>query len=134
MESCCAGSPKELTLLAKPVAVESMPVQSSNGTLEFITIPAGSFLMGSEDEDANPLDAEGPIREVSVAEFEISSTPVTNAQFAEFVGTTGYKTEAELSGWSFVFQSLVAKGAEVIGQSENAPWWLGVRGANWKDC
>jgi len=29
---------------------------------------------------------------------------VTNAQFADFVNATGYKTEAERFGWSFVFQ------------------------------
>lgn len=132
MDSCCAGSPKELKLLAKPVTASSMPVQNSKAALDFIKIPAGSFLMGSEDLDANPLDAEGPIRSVTLEEFQISSTPVTNAQFAEFVSATRYQTEAELSGWSFVFQLLLAEDAEVIGQSQTAPWWFGVQGANWK--
>jgi sulfatase modifying factor 1 len=34
---------------------------------------------------------------------------VTNEQFAAFVEDTGYETEAELFGWSFVLDSLASK-------------------------
>ncbi len=88
--------------------------------------------MGSEDFDANPLDSEGPIREVRVDEFLIAATPVTNSQFAEFVEATDYVTEAEGIGWSFVFQRLLADDAEIIGQSQGAGWWFGVEGASWR--
>ncbi len=134
MDSCCAGAPSNLEL-SRPGA-QPKP-QVSNGSpsefdVEFITISAGSFAMGSEDFDANPLDNEGPIREVWVDEFLIAATPVTNSQFAQFVGSTGYITEAEQIGWSFVFHLLVAEDAEVIGESQGAGWWLGVEGASWR--
>ncbi len=47
--------------------------------------------MGSETFYAD----EGPVHRVRVATFELDVHPVTNAQFAEFVGATGYVTVAE---------------------------------------
>ena len=38
-------------------------------------------------------DGEGPIRSMKVAAFQMDRRAVTNAQFAEFVGATHYKTE-----------------------------------------
>ncbi|MEY3972198.1 MAG: hypothetical protein RLY84_591 [Actinomycetota bacterium] len=132
MESCCAGSPKGLQIgLAKP---SHSPIQGSGSRLEFISIPAGSFQMGSADPDGNPLDFEGPIREIDLPEFEISPTPITNAQFAQFVSETHYLTEAEQLGWSFVFHLLTDPDSEVIGSSETAPWWLGVKAASWRSA
>nr|WP_256368556.1 SUMF1/EgtB/PvdO family nonheme iron enzyme [Ruegeria sp. HKCCA5763] len=45
-------------------------------------------------------------------EFRIGETAVTNAQFQEFVEDTGYVTEAERIGWSFVFWLNVPKGID----------------------
>src|SRR5699024_5688147 len=59
---------------------------------------------------------------------------VSNARFAEFVDDTGYRTEAERFGWSFVFAGLVAKrdrDAVMDASVPDAPWWLGVTGADW---
>lgn len=130
MDSCCAGSPGNLRI--GPVGTAPLTISASTAELDFISIPAGEFLMGGNDPDANPLDQEGPIRSVNLPEFEISSTPITNQQFAAFVAETNYQTEAEQLGWSFVFQLLVPEGVEVIGVSDSAPWWLGVSGANWR--
>lgn len=56
-----------------------------------VYIPAGSFLVGSEDcgDDAVPQ------HECTTPGFYMDRTPVTNGQFAQFVRDTGYKTEAE---------------------------------------
>ena len=40
---------------------------------------------------------EAPVRDVGVDGFWIQTHQVTNAQFAEFVGATGYVTVAERS-------------------------------------
>ncbi|MCH2075752.1 MAG: formylglycine-generating enzyme family protein [Rhodobacteraceae bacterium] len=56
---------------------------------------------------------------------------VTNAQFAAFVAETGFVTEAERLGWSFVFASHVA---DSVGATEGvleAQWWRQVFGATW---
>ena len=70
-------------------------------------MPAARFLMGTEDDAGFPEDGEGPIREVSIHSYSIDVAAVTNAQFSRFVKDTGYKTEAEQFGWSFVFHSFV---------------------------
>lgn len=50
-----------------------------------IRIPAGTFLMGSDD---GPED-ERPQHKVNLAEFLIDRTKVTNARFAEFLNANG---------------------------------------------
>ncbi|MBA3527865.1 MAG: SUMF1/EgtB/PvdO family nonheme iron enzyme [Propionibacteriaceae bacterium] len=40
-------------------------------------------------------DGEGPVREVDVSAFWIDPQVVTTRQFAEFIESTGYRTEAE---------------------------------------
>jgi formylglycine-generating enzyme required for sulfatase activity len=52
---------------------------------EMVAIPAGAFLMGSNDS----ADDERPSHQVSVAAFEIDRLPVTNARFAEFLNAVG---------------------------------------------
>lgn len=62
---------------------------SHNSQDNMILIPAGTFVMGS-----NEGEAEGPIHEVMVDNFWIDTTPVTNQQFADFFERTGYVTTA----------------------------------------
>ena len=97
-------------------------------------IPGGAFLMGSDDGAGFPADGEGPVREVEVSPFFIDETAVTNAQFGRFVRATGYSTEAERFGWSFVFHSFVPpKLARSVTQAvADAPWWWKIDGANWR--
>lgn len=67
-------------------------------------------------------------------QFSISQFSVTNAEFATFVDATGYKTESEIYGWSYVFNGFVDKDAvsnQVTGVAGSAPWWLAIEGAYW---
>lgn len=88
--------------------------------------------MGYEGPLANPGEGEGPVRSVAVEPYRIGAATVTNQQFATFVKATGYVTEAELSGWSFVFHALVADPAAVTGRVVGAEWWCAVEGASWR--
>lgn len=105
-------------------------------TQSFVELPKSVFRMGSEDVDANVDDHEGPIREVQVDAFAIATTAVTNAQFSEFVRDTGYQTDAERVGWSFVFRLFYSrrlrKHKDVTTQVEAAPWWVAVDRACWR--
>ncbi|MGD9962014.1 formylglycine-generating enzyme family protein [Nocardioides sp.] len=56
-----------------------------------ITLPEGTFTMGSEDH----YPEEAPTRRVRVDAFAIDATQVTNEQYAAFVEATGYLTVAE---------------------------------------
>jgi formylglycine-generating enzyme required for sulfatase activity len=99
-----------------------------------VAIPAGSFLMGGEDADAILADGEGPVRGVALSAYLIDAAAVTNRQFAAFADETGWVTDAERFGWSYVFDSLVDPGsrASVHGAVAQAPWWLAVAGASWR--
>jgi formylglycine-generating enzyme required for sulfatase activity len=78
-----------------------------------IYVPAGTFLMGSEDGNND----ERPIHEVTLDAFWLDRTEVTNARFADFVEGVGYETTAEAQGWGYLF---------------DGGNWDVVNGANWR--
>ncbi|MEM6393855.1 MAG: formylglycine-generating enzyme family protein [Planctomycetota bacterium] len=100
-----------------------------------IRLDPGSFRMGTDDPEGFPDDGEGPIREVTTPGYYIDATVVSNAQFAAFIAETGYVTEAERFGWSFVFHiHLSKKYADKLRQQAAVPglrWWVAVPGAKW---
>lgn len=98
-----------------------------------ITIPGGTFRMGTDDPDGFPDDHEGPVRTVRVGTFGIDAHAVSNARFAAFVDATGYRTQAEQFGWSFVFARFVgSRIRRTARRLEGAPWWCVVEGASWR--
>ncbi|WP_232016545.1 formylglycine-generating enzyme family protein [Paenibacillus baekrokdamisoli] len=101
--------------------------------MNMIRIPGGEFYMGSDSREGFVADGEGPVRKVEVDSFQISAHAVTNAQFKVFVEDTGYITEAEQFGWSFVFHLLVSEQTKerVKDVPQGVPWWLVVEGAYW---
>lgn len=98
-----------------------------------VKIPEGSFIMGTDSDIGYPEDGEGPAREVSTGSYFIDRHAVTIAEFYRFVKDTGYTTDAEKYGWSFVFQDFLADEDEqqVVGSVDAAPWWVAVQGACW---
>ena len=96
-----------------------------------VKVPSGTYKVGSNLDIGYEDDFEGPEIEVTTSGFYMDITVVTNAQFKEFVEATGYITEAELLGTSFVFHLLLDN--EAIGYHvDNLRWWVDVEGANWK--
>lgn len=83
------------------------------------------------DDPPYPADGEGPARQVQLRPFSIAATVVTNHQFAAFTAATGYRTDAERYGWSFVFVGLLAPGTPPTRAAAAAPWWRRVEGADW---
>jgi formylglycine-generating enzyme required for sulfatase activity len=61
-------------------------------TADMIRIPGGTFRMGSDKH----YPEEAPVHQVTVSDFRIDRTPVTNRQFGEFVKATGHVTFAEI--------------------------------------
>lgn len=72
------------------------------GKEEMIHIPAGKFIIGSNDEDTNQLAKEfgarqkvffmneRPVRELYLKDFYIDKFEVTNRDYKKFVESTGY--------------------------------------------
>jgi formylglycine-generating enzyme required for sulfatase activity len=96
-----------------------------------VGLPGGPFRMGTDYARGFPQDGEGPVRPVAVSPFEIDAFPVTNTDFAAFVAATGYVTEAERFGTSFVFKGQVAP-ERIVDTLAHAPWWALVEGACWR--
>ena len=86
--------------------------------------------------DTHPLDGGVmPAQVVSVEPFFIDQYLVTNRQFAKFVASTYYETEAELFGWSFVLISDLPdelQTREDVEVDPDAEHWVAVPGASWK--
>lgn len=67
---------------ADPVSVGEIP-----SSMEFVSIPGGTFVMGSPEDEPGRADNEGPLTEVVIEPFELLSTPVTWDMWNEVMGT-----------------------------------------------
>ena len=97
-----------------------------------ILIPGGQALVGTRTPGI-PGDGEGPLRKQRLTPFRISPTTVTNADFAAFIEATGFVTEAERFGWSFVFWAQVPESIGATHAVQGIEWWRKVDGATWRD-
>eukprot|EP01006_Ploeotia_vitrea_P006107 TRINITY_DN12286_c0_g1_i1.p1 TRINITY_DN12286_c0_g1~~TRINITY_DN12286_c0_g1_i1.p1 ORF type:complete len:427 (-),score=46.51 TRINITY_DN12286_c0_g1_i1:485-1765(-) len=101
-----------------------------------VWIPPGVFKMGAEDKWIYPEDEEAPIRttEIPPPGFWIDKCEVTNGQFRKFVKERKYLTDAEVYGWSFVFEQLLSKQWKKIHLEsvQSAPWWKAVPRSWWR--
>lgn len=95
-------------------------------------IPGGKSFVGTRSPEI-PDDGEDPSRETRIKPFRMAATTVTNAQFQEFIDATGFVTEAERFGWSFVFWSQVPESIGPTRGVAEVEWWRRVDGANWRD-
>ncbi len=73
--------------------MSTKPTQEPDTIIGMVYIPAGEYLIGSEDQHAKTV--EGPAYGAEISAFYIDKHEVTNAQYAEFVEATGYVTVAE---------------------------------------
>ena len=76
---------------AQPVLLTLVP----GVTMEFVHVPAGEFLMGSDKaKDEEAYGDETPQHKLSLPEYLMGKYPVTVRQFAAFVKATGHKCNA----------------------------------------
>ncbi|OHB65471.1 MAG: hypothetical protein A2Y77_18510 [Planctomycetes bacterium RBG_13_62_9] len=74
-----------------------IPLAVGEVRFDLVHIPAGEFLMGSEEDGE-----ERPVHKVRIGyDFEMGRTEVTRGQFRAFIEATGYTTEAEKEGWGW---------------------------------
>ena len=145
--SCCyTPSSKTSAILASGQNITQRKDTSHDG---MIWIAAGTYMMGAPDDRGMPN--EYPAHKVHVNGFWMDATEVTNAQFAEFVNTTGYVTMAEhpvdweilkaqsppgtpkpadslLEPGSMVFTATLS----VVPLNDNSQWWRWVRSTDWR--
>lgn len=131
---CCAATRGEEGATAPGISEPAVAAGSTAGHTNGMVLLGGEFLMGTDQDVGFPSDGEGPVRKVSVAPFYIDTQAVTNRQFARFVRSTRYRTEAEVFGWTFVFHRFVPRRlARKIDQAAaGTEWWWRVDGAYWR--
>lgn len=106
---------------------------------DMIRIPGGTFRMGSDRH----YPEEKPVHSVTVDAFRIDPTPVTNAQFREFVRATGYVTWAEIDpdpkDYPGAKPSMLKAGGLVftppstpVDVTDWSQWWRFKFGATWR--
>lgn len=96
-----------------------------------VPIPGGQGWIGT-DRPELAIDGEAPLRKTRIKPFRIDATTVTNARFRDFVDDTGYVTDAERLGDSFVFEGLVRPGTPQDIMVAAVPWWRPIKGASWR--
>src|SRR5688572_8024342 len=101
MSGACCGPSRDGDALS---AAAPHVVRRGDPSDGLVALPGGATLVGSDDRE-HP--EEWPVREVTLESFDIGRCAVTNADFAVFVDATGYRTDAERYGWSFVFAGLL---------------------------
>jgi formylglycine-generating enzyme required for sulfatase activity/MinD-like ATPase involved in chromosome partitioning or flagellar assembly len=71
----------------RPLQVEGFREELGEGVaLTMVKIPAGSFLMGSPEDEPERSEAEGPQHEVTLGAFFMAQTPITQAQWRAVAG------------------------------------------------
>ncbi|MBM6579622.1 formylglycine-generating enzyme family protein [Microvirga sp. BT689] len=115
------------------------PVLDTEPVSGMIQIAGGTFRMGSEEH----YPEEAPVHRVTVGDFWIDRTPVTNRQFREFVQATGHVTVAEkvpdprdypgalphmLKAGSLVFDPP----PHPVDLQDWSQWWAFTFGATWR--
>jgi formylglycine-generating enzyme len=104
-----------------------------------VWIPSGTYRMGSD----NHYPEEAPVHPVKVDGFWMDASPVTNAQYREFVAATGYVTFCEkapdASDYPDADSALLVAASAVfvappgrVGLGDAYQWWQFVTGANWR--
>ncbi|WP_188454921.1 formylglycine-generating enzyme family protein [Virgibacillus oceani] len=133
MKSCCSAS-RDNFGDTKTLTEQQLYKKQIASKENMVYLDGGEFVMGTDEADGFPSDGEGPARKVAVSPFFIDKYAVTNEQFAKFITDTGYVTEAEQFGWSFVFYSFLTDKVRKANPqtAQQTPWWVAVKGAIWK--
>lgn len=126
-----------------------LPARIHTKNCAMALIPAGSFMMGGDNDEAR--SDEFPKHKISLSAFWMDKTPVTNAQFAEFIKKSNYITTAEkpvdweqlklqLPPWTPKPRDEDLMPASLIFIKQNQPvplndpsiWWAWVHNTNWQ--
>lgn len=103
----------------EPGQVISDDLRSGGKAPDIVIIGAGSFLMGSKGHSGNTSDHEEPQHRVTIKHgFGMGVREVTVAEFQLFITRTGYRTAAEISGKSSVYDESAGR----LSQRDGVYW------------
>lgn len=128
--------PHPLDASARHASEDAQSITASAG---MIRIHGGTFRMGSDHH----YPEEAPSHRVSVDDFWIDRTPVTNRAFKAFVNATGHITTAQIvpdiSDYPGALPHMLYAGSLVFtppsrirNHRDWRQWWRFMQGANWR--
>lgn len=129
---CCAASRKATAAAQRPDGPSQVTPAANPPVHDMVSLDGGEFVMGSDAGEGYKGDGEGPSRRVRITPFRIATRTISNTEFARFIDETGYITDAERYGWSFVFHLFVDEGTAAEARVRDIPWWVRVDGACWR--
>lgn len=71
--------------------------------MPFVWVPGGCFRMGSDEGEKGRERDEGPLHDVCIDGFWMGRREVTQGEFRRFVEASGYVTDAEREGFSWIY-------------------------------
>ena len=108
---------------AAGTAREAPSVTVRGATFKLVRVPSGEFLMGSDKE------SEAPRHRVRITSFDLGMTEVTVRQFRAFTEATGYRTDAEREGDTWICHW----SADGSTSSQRRGFWSMEKGINWRN-
>ncbi|WP_417419284.1 formylglycine-generating enzyme family protein [Hoeflea sp.] len=131
-KTCCAsrGASTPAKVAAKPASTKVAANGAAPLPRDCVRVPGGRALVGTANAII-PADGESPLTERRVKPLDWERGTVTVAAFRRFVESTGYVTEAERFGWSFVFYTHLPEGLPDTLGVDGLEWWRKVDGATW---
>lgn len=98
-------------------------------------IPGGEVYIGTDDPVFKE-DQESPKRSIKIKPFYMDKYEVSNSDFKKFIDATGFETDAEHFGDSFVFKSFLSKKMQTKYEDfrvVSAPWWFKINDVSWRN-
>jgi formylglycine-generating enzyme len=114
-------------------------LRSRTAPTDMVRVEGGTYRMGSDRH----YPEEAPAHRVTVDEFWMDRTPVTNRQFKEFVRATGHVTFAEippdpknypgsLPHMLFAGSLVFTRPLRQVDLRSWGEWWTLLKGADWR--
>ena len=134
--TCCGpATPPDALPPEEVVTADTIQIVAGKASHQDAICPiaGGTSYLGTNNT-LIPVDEEGPLRTSKLASFFMDAHAVTVQRFAQFVAETGYQTEAERLGTSFVFAGFLPEAlqhATADQAVQSAPWWRLIKGASW---
>lgn len=123
---------------------EDMPADDEDSTFKRLVRESRDKMSAIPGNPRSPIgtdkpvfaeDRESPVREVNVERFFLDRYEVSNRDFDTFVEATGYRTDAEVFGDSFVFRDEISEAVQkeyVDYRVASANWWYKVKNVTWQ--
>jgi len=124
-EDSCSQLISESTIsYDAPESVTTEPIAGSVSSgplsdMKFVTIPSGTFMMGSSPSEAGRYDNEGPRHSVSISSFELMTTEITQGMWEAVMGTDVR-----------YYRDLANPDLPLFGEGSNYPMYY----VSWNDC